>query len=72
MPKDGMIAGENVNVPRRTRNINAEKYTAMCEFFYASVAADNAGHRSKGNECSRAFPDSTKSVAKQSKVNVVD
>ena len=43
MPKDKMIAVENTNVPGRTRNVNAEKYTAMRQILLKVLPAREPG-----------------------------
>jgi hypothetical protein len=43
MPKDKMIAVENINVPGRTSNVNAEKYTAMRRILLKVLPAREPG-----------------------------
>lgn len=43
MPKDEMIAIENVNVPGRTTHVNARKYTAMREILLKVLPTDEPG-----------------------------
>lgn len=43
MPKDEMIAVENINVPGHTSNVNAKKYEAMREILLRVLPANGPG-----------------------------
>lgn len=43
MPKDKMIAVENINVPGRTSNVNAKKYASMREILLKVLPAKEPG-----------------------------
>jgi len=43
MPKDKMIAVENINIPRHTSNVNAKKYESMREILLKVLPANEPG-----------------------------